>query len=193
MSLRGDLTELQLTDLVEMMSLGAKSGIISLYEPGGAHTGSLAFSEGLLVEATYGRFTGETAFYALLGLRAGSFLVDSGARPTSTSGGLSTQSLLMEGTRRLDEVRQLRSRRPASLGLLLAAAGHPHSETEAQIIAYVGIAPRTVGEVVWHMASSGQADEYGALAAVDALLQRGLLADVRTQAHTPTPQAKLEP
>ena len=181
MSLRGDLTELQLTDLVEMMSLGAKSGTISLYGPGGAQTGSLAFSDGFLVEATYGRFTGEMAFYALLSLREGSFLVESDAHPIRGHGGLPAQPLLMEGMRRLDEVLQLRNRRPASLRLLPGGPGQPRNETEAQIIAYVHLAPRTVAEVVRHMALSGQADEYTALGAIDALMQRGMMVDAHTQ------------
>ena len=175
MSLRGNLTELQLTDLTEMMSLGAKSGTISLYEPGGALTGSLAFSDGLLVDAAFGRLTGEKAFYALLSLREGSFLVDSDVRPTPGHSGLPAQSLLMEGMRRLDEVRRLRSRHPALLGLLPGSPAPPQNEIEAQVIAYVNHASHTVEEVVRHMALSGHADEYDTRRAVDALLQRGML------------------
>ncbi len=175
MSLRGGLTELQLADLVEMMSLGSKTGVIALWDLDGAAVGTVAFREGLLVSASCGAFTGEKAFYALLALSDGSFQVDSQAQPPEHEPGQLAQSLLMEGMRRLDEVRQLRGRLPSAAPLRVGLAGQPQDAVEAQIVAFVSLAAHDIADVVRHLGRSGRADEYECLLAIDRLCRRGLL------------------
>jgi hypothetical protein len=181
MSLKGSLAELQLPDLCEMMALGRKTGLLSLYDLGGAPAGDLAFREGLLVGATCGRLVGERAFYALLALEAGSFFVDPDRTPAGTRG-VPVESLLMEGVRRLDEVNRLRQRLPSKTRLALAAPGTPEDDVEAQVVARLSIAGGDVGEIVGHVVSSGRADEYECLLTIDRLKARGLVAIVHPPA-----------
>ena len=51
MGLKGSLAELPLPDLIEMTSLGGKSGRLTLYDEEGAVCGELAFRDGRLVGA----------------------------------------------------------------------------------------------------------------------------------------------
>ena len=113
MGLKGDLGELSLPDLVEMTSVGSKTGRLILHDEEGAVAGVLSFRDGRLVGARAGELTAERAFYALLGLSTGSFDFDPAAQPDEDEVSLPTQSLLMEGMRRLDETRRLRRELPA--------------------------------------------------------------------------------
>jgi hypothetical protein len=177
MSLKGSLAELQLPALCEMMALGRKTGLLSLYDGDGAPAGDLAFRDGLLVGASCGRLAGERAFYALLALETGSFLVDPGVAPGGARG-VPVESLLMEGMRRLDEVRRLRRRLPAGTKLALSAPGTPEDAVEARIVARLSVAGADVGEIVQHVVSSGRADEYECLMTLERLQTRGLIAVV---------------
>lgn len=175
MSLKGDLSELGLADLVEMMSLGAKTGSVTISDTDGDAAGTLLFLNGLLVSASSGPFTGEKAFYALLAVSAGSFFVDSDVSPPEEMPGRSTQPLLMEGMRRLDEVRQLRERLPSWARLALAGPGQPQDGVEAQVVALLSLASLDIADVVRRVEQSGRADEYECLLACDRLRERGLL------------------
>ena len=87
-----------------MTSVGGKTGRLVLYDEEGAVAGELAFRDGRLVGARCGELTAEKAFYALLGLRTGSFDFDPDGRARrGRRATCSTESLLMEGMRRLDE------------------------------------------------------------------------------------------
>jgi len=76
MSFTGTLAELALCDLVEITTLGAKSGVLEVAHPNGAPAGRLSFRDGALVGAVCGPLVGERAFYALLGLKEGGFIFD---------------------------------------------------------------------------------------------------------------------
>ena len=76
MGLKGTLAELPLADLVEMTSLGGKSGRLTLFDEEGAAAGELAFRDGRLVGAVCGELGAEKAFYALLALQDGAFDFD---------------------------------------------------------------------------------------------------------------------
>ena len=175
MGLKGSLAELQLADLVELMSLGRKTGLLTLYDGCGALAGELAFSEGLLVAAACGRLADEKAFYALLDLNEGSFFVDSDVVPAGGRG-LPAQSLLMEGARRLDEVHRLRLRLPPGARLSLARPGAAQDAVEAQIVAFLSVSTDLVGDLVARIITSGRADEYECLLTIDRLQTRGLIA-----------------
>ena len=113
MGLKGDLGELPLPDLVEMTSVGGKSGRLVLFDEEDAVAGVLMFRSGRLVGAQSGELTAEKAFYALLGLKTGSFDFDPTAELDEDEVNLPTESLLIEGMRRLDETYRLRRRLPA--------------------------------------------------------------------------------
>jgi len=169
--LKGDLGELALSDLVEMMSMGDKTGRLVLSDGGGRVAGELAFRDGLLVAASRGSLRGEKAFYALLDMREGTFDFDGDAYVDDEScnlrAGIQAASLLVEGMRRLDEIQQMRA--------------------------------RTVGDVVEGILVDGEFDEYDALKAIGRLADSGIVAvqiprnlDGGTVGHGGPPQPELE-
>ena len=113
MSFTGTLAELALCDLVEITTLGAKSGVLEVAHPNGAPAGRLSFRDGALVGAECGPLVGERAFYALLGLKEGGFVFDPELDPGKAAADLPTGSLLMEAMRRVDESGHLRAALPA--------------------------------------------------------------------------------
>ena len=172
MGLRGDLGELPLPDLVEMTSLGGKTGRLVLYDEEDVVAGVLMFRGGRLVGAHSGELTAEKAFYALLGLKTGSFDFDPAAELEEDEVNLATESLLIEGMRRLDETYRLRRRLPAP-AILRYVGGDSDDPLEARVLGYLGPGARTVGDVVEGILVGGDADEYDALHALRRLVAGG--------------------
>ena len=173
MSLKGSLAELPLADLIEMTSLGGKTGLLVLSDEKGAVAGELAFRAGLLVGATCGELSAEKAFYALLALTGGTFDFDPEAELDEGICNLRTESLLMEGMRRLDEIRRLRRLLPAPARVRLLE-GESQDAVEARVLGYLGPGARQVGDIVEGVLVGGEADEYDALKALQRLTARGV-------------------
>jgi len=174
MGLEGTLSELALTDLIEITSLGGKTGVLDVTHPDGTAAGRISFRRGRLTSARYGALEGERAFYALLGMKEGGFTFDPAADPGESSIDLSTGSLLMEAMRRVDEIGGLRVRIPAPARLALLG-GRPDDKVEAMVLGYLGPGARSVGDVVDGALVDGLADEYEVLRAIDRLMQRQVL------------------
>jgi Domain of unknown function (DUF4388) len=171
MGLKGDLGELPLPALVEMTSVGGKTGRLVLFDEEGAVAGVLLFRGGRLVGASSGELSGEKAFYALLGLKTGSFDFDPTVEVEEGDVNLSTESLLIEGMRRLDETYRLRRRLPAP-AVVRYVGGEAEDSLEARVLGYLGPGARTVGDVVEGVLVGGDADEYDALHALRRLASR---------------------
>lgn len=172
MGLKGDLGELPLADLVQMTSVGGKTGRLVLFDEEGAVAGVLTFRGGRLIAAQSGELTAERAFYALLGLRTGSFDFDPAADLDEADVDLSTESLLMEGMRRLDETYRMRRRLPAP-AVVRYVGGEAEDALEVRVLGYLGPGARTVGDVVEGLLVGGDADEYDALSALEHLVAGG--------------------
>jgi hypothetical protein len=172
MGLIGDLGELPLPDLVQMTSVGGKTGRLVLFDEEDAVAGVLMFRAGRLVGARSGELTAEKAFYALLGLRTGSFDFDAQAELDEDEVNLSTETLLIEGMRRLDEVYRLRRKLPAP-AVVRYSGGGSEDPLELRVLGYIGPGARTVGDVVEGVLVGGDADEYDALNALWRLTESG--------------------
>jgi hypothetical protein len=172
MGLIGDLGELPLPDLVQMTSVGGKTGRLVLFDEEEAVAGVLMFRAGRLVGARSGELTAEKAFYALLGLKTGSFDFDAQAELDEDEVNLSTETLLIEGMRRLDEVYRLRHRLPAPAFVRFLGGGS-EDPLEARVLGYIGPGARTVGDIVEGILVGGDADEYDALQALSRLATSG--------------------
>jgi hypothetical protein len=59
----------------------------------------------MIWDATYGQLRGEDAFYEMLVLDEGEFTLDPSIRPAERVINMSSEGLLLEGMRRLDEGR----------------------------------------------------------------------------------------
>lgn len=196
MGLRGSLAELPLADLIEMTSLGGKTGLLVLSREDGTVAGELAFRAGLLVGARCGELSAEKAFYALLALSGGTFDFDPAAELDEGVCNLHTESLLMEGMRRLDEIRRLRRLLPAPARVRLIA-GEAQDEVESRVLGYLGPGARRVGDIIEGVLVGGEADEYDALMALQRLTARGVTLvelplsngdDPRSAAGSPQPE-----
>jgi hypothetical protein len=170
--LTGELGELPLPDLVQMTSVGGKTGRLVLFDEEDAVAGVLMFRAGRLVGAHAGELTAEKAFYALLGLTTGSFEFDPGAEMDDAELSLSTESLLIEGMRRLDEVYRLRRILPAP-AVVRFRGGGSEDPLELRVLGYLGPGARRVGDVVEGALVAGDADEYDALNALHRLVEAG--------------------
>lgn len=97
----GNLSDMGVVDLVQTFEMGRKTGTITLTD--GERTGVVFFREGRVVDAELARIHGEHAFYRMLNINEGKFEVQfiPVDRPDRIE--VSTQGLLMEGMRRLDE------------------------------------------------------------------------------------------
>jgi CheY-like chemotaxis protein len=97
----GDLEEMGLGDMVQVLWQGRKTGnlkILSGGEPGEVH-----FVEGQIVDAAWRGRRGADAFYPMLRCKEGEFAFDPTFKPQARAITDTTETLLLEGMRRLDE------------------------------------------------------------------------------------------
>ena len=96
----GSLADMGVVDLVQTFEIGRKTGTIAIQ---GERVGMIYFREGRVVDAELGRLKGENAFYRMLNTFEGQFEVQFGPLDRADRIEISTQGMLMEGMRRLDE------------------------------------------------------------------------------------------
>ncbi len=96
----GSLADMGVVDLVQTFEIGRKTGTISIQ---GERVGAIYFKEGRVIDAELGRLKGENAFYRMLNTFEGQFEVQFTPLDRTERIEVSTQGLLMEGMRRLDE------------------------------------------------------------------------------------------
>ena len=97
----GSLTEMSLPDMIQVLWTARKTGNLKIKR--GGELGEIHILEGQVMNATWGKRKGEDAFYAMLGLVEGEFGLDPAFKPKDRIIKESTESLLLEGMRRLDE------------------------------------------------------------------------------------------
>lgn len=97
----GSLREMGLPDLLQVLSQGRKTG--SLRIRGGGGSGEVHFETGAVVDAIWGKLSGTNAFYAMIKIEDGEFGFDPTFKPGNRNIHDSTEGLLLEGLRRLDE------------------------------------------------------------------------------------------
>jgi hypothetical protein len=165
-----------LCDLVEITTLGAKTGVLDVSHADGSLAGRLAFRDGALLSASCGTQSGARGFYALLALGEGSFVFDPELDPgeTGDDGALPTGSLLMEAMRRVDEIDHLRHALPAATSVA-ALVGTPRGAVETAILDCLEPGPLAVGDVVARGVAEGLADEHDVLQALARLQERGIV------------------
>ncbi len=105
----GYLSDMGVVDLVQTFELGRKTGTIRLETH---RVGCIYLREGRVIDAEVGRLNGEKAFYRLLSAADGKFEVSFDSVERLEQIGISTQALLMEGMRRLDEWSRLQEQLP---------------------------------------------------------------------------------
>ena len=113
--IRGDLAQVPLPDLLQLLSMGRKTGTLSVATSNAA--GELRLADGEVVDAMFRRAEGMKAVIRLLGEREGAFHFAPDAAPALRRIREPISSILMDGTHQVDEIRRIRDR----LGLLTNA------------------------------------------------------------------------
>ncbi len=171
MPLTGTLQDLSLPSLVQLQSAEQRQTQVRLNR-GGAE-GMLYFAGGELVHASLGRLTGADAVYELLTWEDGNFVVTEDVQVPEPNVDVPWSSLLLEGLRRLDEVRAERD------SAVQAALQQVRRQPDVHGVLLVNAAGVIRGE-----AADGDANEKAALVAfvatrgeaIGALLEAGRLA-----------------
>lgn len=106
----GHLQEVSLVDLLQIFSLNRRTGIVTLtYRD---QTGTVYLKEGEVINAAQREIRGEKALYRMLRWREGTFQYQPDQFTVSRGISRSTDALLMEGMRQLDEWETLQTRMP---------------------------------------------------------------------------------
>ncbi len=98
---RGNLSQMNVIDLMQSLEMGRKSCQLSLSNEGDKC--EVFFVEGQVKHATYGSLVGDEAVFKVLRWTGGNFQLDFDGKTNKETTQLNTQGLLMEGLRLLDE------------------------------------------------------------------------------------------
>ena len=97
----GSLQEMGLPDIIQVLWHGKKSG--SLRIKSGKEKGEIHFVDGSIYNALWSSLRGEEAFYAMLSIQEGDFVLDPNFVAEQSVIAANPEALLLEGMRRLDE------------------------------------------------------------------------------------------
>jgi hypothetical protein len=103
MAVEGNLTDMNLPSLVQIMCLEHRRLALVLKRPG--EEGRIFFDDGQIIHAQVGSLVGEEAVYQLLTWTNGAFHMSNHAQPSHRTVTAPWNHLLLEGIRRLDEHR----------------------------------------------------------------------------------------
>lgn len=176
--LEGQLAQIPLVDLVELLHLNRRSGVIELTSApaaGERQAGALWLQDGELVHATVGtEVIGPKALFRLLGWRDGRFTFSAERRAPSQTLSGPTRVLLLEGLRQGDELASDSSLPPREAEIRLAVAKseiptavHPVTQ---EVLLLLEMYDR-VDQIVEHCSHP----DYQVLRTLQTLLERGLV------------------
>jgi CheY-like chemotaxis protein len=118
----GNLKDVSLVDLTQIFSLNRRTGILAVSR--GGTEGQVYFRNGEVVSCQLGSARGEKAFFRMLHWKDGSFRYSPNDYTVSRDISRSSDALLMEGLRQLDEWAGLAGKMPSD-GSLLTLAKNP--------------------------------------------------------------------
>ena len=114
--LTGDLSEMALPDILQMLKNNQRSGVLKIAAPGAA--GEVFFKSGELIDVKFGKISGLKAIYRLLSLQDGGFELEplpKALQEESSTGeiDLPLENILLEGMRQLDEMEKIKKGLPS--------------------------------------------------------------------------------
>ena len=186
----GDLADMGVVDLIQTIDIGRNSGTIRFRRDDGK-LGQLYFRNGKVIDAELDRLKGEHAVYRLMVWNDGKFDIEFGQIERADVVELSSQGLLMEGMRRLDEWGRLLEQLPA-LETRFAVDHHELAERLAEIPDEVnGILKLFDGErTLLGVVEDSEFGDLEAMNIISKLYFEGLIFDVSSraaEAETPLP------
>lgn len=196
----GTLSGTTILDLLQSMELSRKSGLVHCQNARGQR-GCLYLSEGKAIDAEVGRLRGAEALYRLLTWRDGEYRVDllDMLRPDRI--GQTSNSIILEAARRLDEWNRLTLLLPPLDTVLLPVTGAGElaglpAEQQDILGGFNGM--RTILDVVeldeeLPLDTLGRLDAVAKLLGARLLMSRSPLSEMRRPSLTPPPMARLTP
>jgi len=120
MALTGSFDDVSFAELLQMLNLGRKAGTLSI--SCGPRQATLHLREGEVVHAVMRELTGAEVVYRLLGWSRGRFEFTPTLASLTRTIELSTENLVFEGLKRMDEWRQIEQELGDSQGVLRVRA-----------------------------------------------------------------------
>ena len=165
---RGDLLQVSVADLLQLLGANQRSGTLSIITPSGQ--GEVRLWSGEIVDAAYRRVDGEKALIRLLGEAEGKFAFAGGTQQTLRRIQRPSHALLMDGMRQLDEAKRIRDTLAVGQDSLLAVVlPRPDFGDVEQRVLEALLTPRVLGELLDEVP---MLDLY-VLTALSSLLERG--------------------
>lgn len=110
----GAISVQTLPDIVQLYVLSSATGLLSVHHKTGE--GRLYFANGAILHAATANARGDDAFYEIMMWSGGKFSMKMGAVAPERSVHSNWQELLMEGVRRIDELRRSKDSPPSAAG-----------------------------------------------------------------------------
>jgi putative nucleotidyltransferase with HDIG domain len=101
----GDLANLGIPEIVQTLHLGLKTACV-LLKAGQPDEGRIYFTNGRISHCETGNLAGEEAFYRILRLQEGAFVITHGQTTKKRTVDMDEMQMILEGFRRLDEERK---------------------------------------------------------------------------------------
>lgn len=121
---RGYVEQMPLVDLLQLLSMNRRTGVLTVTTSSGS--GEVRLAEGEVIDAAYRRLEGEKALFRLLGQRDGQFAFTPGEITNHRRIAMPTSQLLMEAMHQSDEVRRRKGElSPAGEALMLDESHTP--------------------------------------------------------------------
>ncbi len=105
MALEGNLEDFELTDVFQLIQLGAKDGSLRIQTP--SDVGVVYFSSGMVVHAKTNNLIGEQAIDSILQWRKGRFVFKPGEETLEKTVELPIQQVILDAARRIDELNKI--------------------------------------------------------------------------------------
>lgn len=183
----GSLADMGVVDLLQTLEIGRKTGVLYLTGPGDS-SGLIYFQDGQIIDALQGAIKAERAIYRMLAWNEGAFRIDFKPVDRQVVVNTSTQGLIMDGMRRIDEWERLAEQLPALETVLIIdpqelLVQYPEKfPTKAGQILQLFDGTRTILDVV----DACGLDDLPALNIISKLYFQGLLKELEQGATPPT-------
>ncbi|MBN1480237.1 response regulator [candidate division KSB1 bacterium] len=109
---KGRLEDLAVVDLIEILGIEKKTGILSLNNENG-HSGQIIFNRGIVISAATGKLRAEEAFYKMINWNRGRFSMLFTEVHADDEFTLSNMGLLLQGAKRMDLRNELLKQLPS--------------------------------------------------------------------------------
>jgi len=188
-SFAGSLADMGVVDLVQTLEMGKKSGALHVKNKNGLEA-VCYFRDGRIqdCELAGGKLGGESAFYRLLNWQEGEFAIEFKPIEREERIQVSTQGLLMEGMRRIDEWGRIVEQLPAldkvfeiDYALLAERLAEIPDDVNALLRLFDG--RRTLEQVI----DAADYDDLAAAGVVSKLFFEGIIKEVPVPVGEPTP------